>query len=103
MTQSHWLRRSQKHTHARKTPSEEACHQAKVGGDIKKGAFKLSPLDSVSVITDGVLSMQPTVLVGISSPPPAGKTHSHTRVWPLCNGKKAGEDCTEVFLLGLLS
>lgn len=67
------------------THKEEACPKAKVGGDLKKGPFKLSPLDSVSVITDGVLSMQPTVLVSITSPPPAVNTHTHTLIWSLAS------------------
>lgn len=68
---------SQKHTHThmQETHRKEACPKAKVGGDTKKGPFKLSPLDSVSVTTDGVVSMQPTVLVSIASPPPVVNTH----------------------------
>lgn len=75
MTRSHQLCCSQRHTHMQETHRKEACPKAKVGGDIKKGAFKLSPLESVSVATDGVLSMQPTMLVSIRSPPPVVNTH----------------------------
>lgn len=60
------------------THRKEACPKARVGGDLKKGPFKLSPLDSASVITDGVLSMQPTMLVSITSPAPVVNTHTHT-------------------------
>lgn len=67
-----------KSTHMQETHRKEACPKAKVGGDMKKGPFKLSLLDSASVITDGVLSMQPTMLVSIASPPPVVNTHTHT-------------------------
>lgn len=52
-----------------------------MGGEVKKGAFKLSALDSVSVAAGGVLSMQPTVLVSAASPRPVVNTHSHTHIW----------------------
>lgn len=70
-----------KSTHMLETHREEACHKAKVGGEVKKGAFKLSALDSVSVAAGGVLSMPPTVLVSTASPRPVVNTHSHTRIW----------------------
>lgn len=57
---------------------EEACQRSKGGGEIKKRAFKLSPLGPVSVIADGVLSIQPTVLVSMASPPQLVNTHSLT-------------------------
>lgn len=49
------------------THTVEACQSAKGGGERKENSFKLSPLCPVTVITDGVFSMQPTMLVSTSS------------------------------------
>lgn len=101
MTQSHWLRRSQKDTHARNTHREEACRHAKMGGNIKKGPFRLSPLDSVSAITDGVLSLQPTMFVSIASPPPVVNTHSNTHTFsPFAEERKQERTVQKSFCWG---
>ena len=66
------------HTHTRRG----GVSVSKRGGEIEKRAFKLSPLAPVSVIADGVVSMQPTVLVSTASPPRLVNTdtftHTHT-------------------------
>lgn len=82
------------------THREEACRKAKVGGDVKKGAFKLSVLDSVSVITGGVLSMQPTVLVSTASPRPVVNTHSHTHLLPFAEERKQAGTVQKSFCWG---
>lgn len=68
------------HTHIIDTHRAEAGQWAKWGGDIKKRAFKLSPLQSVSIITDGIHLIQPTMLVSIASPPILVNTYTHTLI-----------------------
>lgn len=83
---------------------------SKGGGEIKKRAFKLSPLGPVSVIADGVLNTAHHVSKHSQSTSTCKHTHTHTQThldaWmgkQYRSRKNCSGVCKSVFVVSLLS